>query len=358
MLNNLVQLRAILVQFNQNPAAVSAVRQIDHLVQSLPTPEQVQRPTLLKANVANSGSFLEAKLQQHSQHLNLARATKDGPQPSVREALQANAPLAQALGNTIGTDLKAQLLSLATTLTPLVPAISASPNPQHSAATALISRIIYSILPAPAGDTGIALRARPALQLANVPLDANLANLLMAPQASRAADKVAVQEKFDLAMSTVLRQLAATIARVQANQFTSLASQAGPDASAQQSWHIEIPVFSEGQFRTLQLIIEREPYHETSAEQDRKARQWNITLGFDFQTLGEFYATLRIADNTVSTTFWSERPQTLQLIRKEIEVLEGSLQQLGLEVKQIDCRKGTPPLKASRLDQQLVDIET
>ena len=117
-------------------------------------------------------------------------------------------------------------------------------------------------------------------------------------------------------------------------------------------------MFNEGQFRTLQLIIEREPYHEASAEQDRKARQWNITLGFDFQTLGEFYATLRIADNTVSTTFWSERPQTLQLIRKEIEVLEGSLQQLGLEVKQIDCRKGTPPLKASRLDQQLVDIET
>jgi len=166
------------------------------------------------------------------------------------------------------------------------------------------------------------------------------------------------REAFDLAVSTLLRQIANSIAKIQTNQYKSIAGKhAAPDSNSINSWYVEIPVFSEGLFRPIQLQIDE----ERSADQPKNAkqgRQWKITLGFEFEELGEFFATLTLIENTLSATFWSERPQTLRRIEGELDILKKSLKSKGLEIKQLDCCKGTPPIQQSRLDQQLVDIKT
>ncbi|MCP5213936.1 MAG: flagellar hook-length control protein FliK [Pseudomonadales bacterium] len=166
------------------------------------------------------------------------------------------------------------------------------------------------------------------------------------------------REAFDLAVSTLLRQIANSIAKIQTNQYKSIVGKhAAPESSSINSWYVEIPVFNEGLFRPIQLQIDE----ERSADQPKDAkqgRQWKITLGFEFEELGEFFATLTLIENTLSATFWSERPQTLRRIEGELDILKKSLKAKGLEIKQLDCCKGTPSIQKSRLDQQLVDIKT
>lgn len=166
------------------------------------------------------------------------------------------------------------------------------------------------------------------------------------------------REAFDFAISTLLRQIANSIAKIQTNQYKSIAGQrAAADSNTINSWYVEIPVFNEGLFRPIQLQIDEE--RSTNQSKDAKqGHQWKITLGFEFEELGEFFATLTLIENTLSATFWSERPQTLRRIESELSILKTSLKSKGLEIKQLDCCKGKPPIQKSRLDQQLVDIKT
>lgn len=282
----------------------------------------------------------------------------------MQNLLKNNVQLSNQLEKLVGQDFKAQLLKLSGNLIPLLNRANSggSANPAEAA---LIQRILQA-LPTTQGTGGLTDQSNRPLPLSNLPINTQLKHLLnpsLAPDVLQPSQQQAAanhSNKMDMAVSTVLRQIAASLAQVQANQLHSLT---GPRADTDggqllNSWHTEIPVFLDGQFKPIQLLINEERNPEASAQDSEKSRVWKITLGFDFEELGEFFATLKIINTSVSATFWSDQPQTLQRISSELQHLNTSLRKLGLNVEELECRRGKPIIRETRLDRQLVDIKT
>lgn len=370
LLNNLATLPAVLSRLNpngDNKVLLQLQQRISELLLKQPSPEQLLNPKTLKQTIFNNSGLLEAKLKAVAQQLPPRASTNDKAEPPpLRVQLSQNPVLNKRTEQLVAKDFKAQLIKLARELAPLLSRPTTSNTNSTQAETQLITRIIQSSVTgfSTQPHTNSPLPGKPisppqTIDLPELLLNSQLKNMFL--QTGVRVDNnqtTAPRESMDLAISTLLRQVAASIAKLQSNQFSVLSNQqGGPDNPMLNSWHVEIPVLMQGQFRPVQLQIDEERAPE-QPEDSKQSHQWKVTLGFDFEGLGEFYATLKIIEQRVSTTFWSERPQTLQRIQKELDRLKGALKSIGLEVNQLDCRKGTPPLKQTRLDQQLVDIKT
>jgi len=398
LLNNLTPLFKLL---DVTPA-VQAKAQIRELLSTIPDFKQLSNPSVLKNSVSQSGIFLESKIKllqtqiqqllqstpQNTQNKPLQQqfnsaapvnirsqtstsntATTQHSQTNntremVQNLLRDNVQFSKQLEKLVGQDFKAQLLKLSSALIPLLSRTD-SANTARPAEAALIQRILQ-VLPDTSGAQSLSPSGarQTSLSLSHLPITTQIIQLLNANlipgQQPLQATPGQLNNSTDLAVSTVLRQIAATLSQVQANQLQSLT---GPRAEGDgglllNSWNIEIPVFLEGQFKPIQLQINEERHPEASAQEHEKTRVWKITLSFDFEELGEFFTTLRIIDNNISATFWSEKPETLQRISSELQHLNKSLHKLGLNVEELECRRGKPRIRETRLDQQLVDIKT
>lgn len=286
----------------------------------------------------------------------------------IHHLLKQNPQLGRQLEQMIGQDFKTQLLKLSSTLLPLLSHSDNSAASNRPAETALLQRILQAL-----PDTrGNSLSGTPVassttsgtLTLPNLPINTQLQHLLTPNLATTQSNPQQAgpnqSSTLDLAVSTVLRQIAASLAQVQASQLQSLVAPRADGDGGQllNSWSVEIPVLLEGQFKPVQLHINEERHPDSSLPGSEQRRVWKITLGFDFEELDEFFATLRIIDTSVSATFWSDKPETLQRISSELQHLNKSLSKLGLDVEELECRCGKPQIKETRLDQQLVDIKT
>jgi len=419
LLNNLAPLFQLL---DQAPAS-QAKTQIRELLATIPDLKQLSNAATLKNSVSQSGVFLEAKIKliqsqiqqllqnsasqnsqgkqtsqalnlgttiyasangsatqvnsqtlgtlnqqtsQQSQSANTQKDTQNNPSRTIeaRQLLQTllrdNPQLNQQLEKTIGQDFKSQLLKLSSTLIPLLTRADNSSAGAKPAEATLLQRILQA-LPDTRGTTAPGSNLSN-LPLSNLPINTQLLQLLNPSLATGQSPQQSANQSnnLDLAVSIVLRQIAASLAQVQASQLQSLVAPRADGDGGQllNNWNIEIPVFLEGQFKPIQLQINEERHPDSSAENNEQRRIWKITLGFDFEELGEFFATLRIIDANVSATFWSDKPETLRRINSELQRLSKSLHKLGLNVEELECRHGKPSMRETRLDQQLVDIKT
>lgn len=386
--------------------------QLQSLIDVLPNPAKLVSPNGVKNALLNSGVFLEHKLatilervlssnggaaarnthlsQQLSSLTNktvsdlltpgLARSESSQSTPTqlaTAKPTYANATNTQAhtnaphtvrseLQQALSQDLKTQLMVTIRNIASLSTQTqtTSTTTPQLGQLDPL-AQIVNRILATPSSPSQLTTQADSTSRQFDTRLNfgappqiefAALLNQSLAPtDAQRLPGREA---QFDLAISTLLRQLAASLAKIHTDQFSQLTGQrVAADGTFLQNLSLEIPVYSHGEYRPIQLQLEEYEGQGDSNSTD-SARQWKITLGFDLASLGEFYATLRVLGNSVSTTFWSESDSTLHFLDRELEVLTASLNELGLDVTQIQCQKGTPPLTKSRLDQQLVDIKT
>ena len=381
LLNRLGPIQQLLSSLNQqlgNSTIDRLQQQIEALLTTLPRRQQLQNPAQLKSVITDNGALLEPKLQRILQQLiNAAVEGKTQPisapgkQPAhqtqtaagekpLNAALRKNAHLIKQFEGLINKDLKAQLLKLAADLVPLAkPATVTQGLPADPLFLGRILQTVYGTTQTTAGHPTDTAHRQPFTDFPQIALTPQLQLALRQAGVAVPENQTRLpREAFDLAVSTLLRQIAASIAKIQTHQFSGLTThQAGTDSPLINSWHAEIPVFHDGQFRPIQIQIDEERGRDQSGD-SRHGRQWKITLGFDFEELGEFFATLNIVEGSISTTFWSEHPQTLERISNELEILQNSLTSKGLQVTQLDCRRGKPPLRETRLEQQLVDIKT
>jgi len=292
-------------------------------------------------------AIINQQTLHQSQPVNRQKATQDSSaqqsNPSrtieARQLLQTllrdNPQLNQQLEKSINQDFKAQLLKLGSSLLPLLARADSNPASVKPAEATLLQRILQ-VLPDTRGttSTGSSLSNLP---LSNLPINTQLLQLLNPALAAGQPQPANQSNNLDLAVSTVLRQIAASLAQVQASQLQALVAPRADGDGGQllNSWNIEIPVFLEGQFKPIQLQINEERHSDASAQTDEQRRIWKITLGFDFEELGEFFATLKIIDTSVSATFWSDKPETLQRINSELQHLNKSLHKLGLNVEEL-----------------------
>ena len=142
-------------------------------------------------------------------------------------------------------------------------------------------------------------------------------------------------------LSELARQADGALARMQLLQLSHLSQEGGSP------WLFELPVRSGGELQLLQFMLERGP----ATEGGNGDKAWTVRLSFDFRPLGPLHCTVTLRGSEVTTSWWAERPGTASLVDAQLDVLAGSLNDLGLTVGGMRCVHGRPPGAELRPDR-------
>ena len=311
------------------PLLQTSMRQV---MAHVATPEHLSSTAGVAQAIRQSGLFLEASLQQLQQALGTGRGNQNtndvllNTQQSQFPPLARLLPLLSSLATPPGTeplpgaDFKASLITLLITLQQHLP-------PDASKALTL-----------PPGPWQQALAVKPG----------------MFPLPSRAVQ--AFNDAPDL--GSLLRLTAALLSRIQHHQFQSMGqTQTFTDGSNQTVWQLDLPLRDGQQFTQVQMRIQR----DQPAPDDRQAEQapqWEIRLAFNLEHLGPLQAIARLYKGRVSSEFWAEQPNTLQLVNRELGQLRDRLLTRGLEVGALSCHHGSPPEPQQTVQQRWIDEVT
>ncbi|MBW7470338.1 flagellar hook-length control protein FliK [Marinobacter sp. M216] len=159
----------------------------------------------------------------------------------------------------------------------------------------------------------------------------------------------------------MLRLLAGMLNRITVNQLHSqvLTARTGGDAPAPLSTLLlELPwVTPQNEPRVAQLRLEQYPEDRGTQEQQHKASvsEWRLSLAMDLDEAGPLHFDVALRQQSVSARVWAEKQSTLRQVNEELPLLRQSLTDLGLDVTDLECRRGTPQASATRLEHRLVD---
>lgn len=329
------------------PELVASIRS---LLQSLPNSAQVQNSAGLQAAIRESGLLLEARLAAAAERIR-STSMQGGALPEIRR------------------DFKVAVLRLQETLADLARArLSTSSTPENAASRAELERAFNALArmgtaqTATAPTTSSVLAAGAALKSyfgAQQPLGFSLFPAAGAPAASAQAGFSG--NSMDLALSTLLRQSAAALARIELQQLHSVAQQQGlaGEPAGGNSLVLEIPVRHGEEVHGFQLIIEEDEHNQDAQDETGHAsRTWKVTLRFDFEPLGPMCAELSLLEEKLSARFWTERSATTAIVSSQLSDFRQRMDELGLEFDVLECRNGMPPPRETRFEQALVDIRT
>jgi len=271
------------------------------LLGTLPDRAQVATGPGLRAALADTGAFLEARLA----------------------ALSPGDPAPRA-------DLKAALL----TLTELLPRAARAPKALAVSSPATATGQATPSTAAAAGDPP----APPAQRAPQSPAGP-------APAAPPGA------EGGGEAMTRAAAHVDGALARIELSQLRSLPQ---PDGS-HPGWLVEVPVRSApGQVDVLTVHIEPD---EAPAGRGVARRGWAVSLSLDLEALGPIRARVGWQDGAVSATFWAERPATVEMLGRHSAELVEALHQAGLKIAAVQCHEGPgPEMRGSPLPDRLLDL--
>ncbi|MDY6840103.1 MAG: flagellar hook-length control protein FliK [Pseudomonadota bacterium] len=161
----------------------------------------------------------------------------------------------------------------------------------------------------------------------------------------------------------MLRLLAGMLNRITVNQLHSqvLTARAGGDAAGPapaSTLVLDLPWLTpQNEPRLAQVRIEQYPEEPESETRHTKTAtaEWRLSLTMDLAEAGPLHFDVALRQQTVSARVWAEKQTTLRQVNQALPALRQSLTDLGLEVTDLDCRRGTPQSSVTRLEHRLVD---
>jgi len=159
----------------------------------------------------------------------------------------------------------------------------------------------------------------------------------------------------------MLRLLAGMLNRVTVNQLHSqvLSTRTTADTPAPVSTLLlELPwVTPQNEPRLAQVRIEQHQEHRENQRQARRSGtlEWRLSLAMDLDEAGPLHFDVALRHQQVSARVWAEKQATLAQVQETLPSLRQSLSDLGLEVTDLECRRGSPRGAATRLEHRLVD---
>jgi hypothetical protein len=218
-----------------------------------------------------------------------------------------------------------------------------------------IGRIITALLAEQGGDTATSFNRLTPLAspgLVQAPLQFPQALASTSPAVS--ADPTSVGQ--------TLRMLAGMLNRITVNQLHSqiLTARGGGDTPAPASTMLmDLPwVTPQNEPRVAQLRIEQHKEETSSKNRDGKRAaisEWRLNLAIDLELAGALNFEVALRQQEVSARVWAEKQDTLKQVNEELPLLRRSLMELGLEVTDLECRRGSPSYPATKLEHRLVD---
>ncbi|MDP2715632.1 flagellar hook-length control protein FliK [Rheinheimera sp.] len=159
--------------------------------------------------------------------------------------------------------------------------------------------------------------------LANLPANQRLAQLVNQLEPAQA--------------SNLLRQLAGHSSTLQQSQLATLDS----NNNAQQQLLLQLPLQLAGQSVFSQLQLEqREADGKKGGE---KQTQWQLTMKFDLQQLGQLLVVAKLQQQQLQLQFYTEQQRAKQLAEQFLPLLKDRCEAQGLQVKQAECVLGKIP---------------
>ncbi len=158
----------------------------------------------------------------------------------------------------------------------------------------------------------------------------------------------------------MLRLLAGMLNRITVNQLHSqLLSIRGAEAPAPTNTLVtDLPwIAPGGDAKTAQLKIEYErPDHDERRTAKRAGvAEWRFSLAMDLDQAGQVFFEVALRQNAVSARVWADRQDTVRQVNRELGELRSRLIELGLDVSELECRRGQPPAATTRLEHRIVD---
>jgi hypothetical protein len=256
---------------------------------------------------------------------------RENPQGSTRQASSAQAATSCARPARATSPLQAQTATAAQrpTVPPppaagSVPASSPHPGPSKTGTTG----------GPPDRQSAPPLPPRETLGAARAPLPEGADQAARGAEPKPGATSLA-QLPAPRLVQELTRQVEGALSRIQYNQLASLPQEDG----SRQVWQLDLPVRNAEGMDGLQLRIQQEPNHQGGKV---TGASWSVNLAFDLEPLGPVRARIGLLGETVSSTFWAERRNTADLIRRRLDDLRQGFQQAGLEVGQLNARRGLP----------------
>lgn len=159
-----------------------------------------------------------------------------------------------------------------------------------------------------------------------------------------------------------LRMLAGMLNRITVNQLHSqvLTARGGGDAPAPASTMLfDLPwVTPQNEPKVAQLRVEQHE-HESTPKGGKGKRaavsEWRLNLAINLDLAGALNFEVALRQQEVSARVWAEKQDTLKQVNEELPLLRRSLMDLGLEVTDLECRRGSPSYPTTKLEHRLVD---
>nr|WP_027832522.1 flagellar hook-length control protein FliK [Marinobacter sp. HL-58] len=159
----------------------------------------------------------------------------------------------------------------------------------------------------------------------------------------------------------MLRLLAGMLNRITVNQLHSqvLTARGGGDTTAPASTLLlDLPWLTpQNEPRIAQLRIDQYPHEQESQRHSSPSAstEWRLSLAMDLDEAGPLHFDIALRQQAVSARVWAEKQATLRTVNQELPALRQSLTDLGLEVTELECRRGIPQSSVTRLEHRLVD---
>lgn len=232
--------------------------------------------------------------------------------------------------------------------------LSRLPDPALADLKLALARVV-SALAADAGAEGNPLNRLTPLtspELVQAPLQ--FPNLHPSPAPASRSEPVTVAQ--------MLRLLAGMLNRVSVNQLHSqvLSARTAADGAPAATLLLELPwLTNAGEPRIAQLKIEQErkDRDQPGTTARRQVAEWRLTLAMDLDHLGPLQFDVSLRQQQVSALVWAEHSATLNQLKAQMGELHRSFSELGLEVVDLDCRKGQPNNPRTQLEHRLVDTK-
>lgn len=160
---------------------------------------------------------------------------------------------------------------------------------------------------------------------------------------SRASEKFAKLDSLSKLLGLFLKDAESSLARIQLNQLNQLRTE--PDQKP--SWVFDIPVRTEKGTDLFEFRIEQEDPKKKAADETKIG--WSIQVHFTLDSIGEIHSKISLFQKQVSITFWTDNKETQQAFKQHFNQLQQDLETAGLEIEQLSCLHGTPPVQ--KIDQ-------
>lgn len=175
-------------------------------------------------------------------------------------------------------------------------------------------------------------------------------------------------QKIQVSKKENLLQLAQTfaqnsLAKIQLNQYRSLATGPQESGTPNQIIHLDIPIRWPDHYGNAYLQIfppkiqEDENNSRDKQKRDRRAR-WRIFMELEMGDEGNLAVELTVANDRIDATFWAEKDELRKKAAAQLQHLRSELTEQGLQVADLRCSSHPPPEQKMNLDYAIIDVRT